>query len=217
LKNFEEAAQMPNVKVILSLHPRGGLGWAESWSSFVPEHLHLFGQRPFRFMDTMVQVTKLARELLTYIGGSDDPTDPRFAFPAPNLSVAYERHNAAVKMAVPADRLLEFDPTQGWGPMCRFLEVKKCPATEFPFMKDRRMMLTMTKVALVITWIWPLIPMAAIALAVLLLRCCDAALTKINLQYHKTVNLRHQTSFAGLAVVAAVAAAAAACMIAAGP
>lgn len=169
-KNFEEAAQMPNVKVILSQHPRGGAGWAASWSSFAPDHIHYFGQRPFRFTDTMVQLMKLNREFLTYLGGSDDPTDSYFAFPAPGLSDAYERHNEAVKKAVPAERLLVFDPTQGWEPICRFLEVEQCPTTEYPRMTDRQMMLTMSKVWLVITWIWPLIPVAAIALPVLLVR-----------------------------------------------
>ncbi len=33
---------------------------------------------------------------------------------------AYERHNAQVRAAVPKARLLEFESTQGWEPLCRF-------------------------------------------------------------------------------------------------
>ena len=43
---------------------------------------------------------------------------------------AFERHNAAVCAGVPAGRLLVFDPTQGWGPLCAFLGV---PVPDAPF------------------------------------------------------------------------------------
>jgi hypothetical protein len=43
---------------------------------------------------------------------------------------AYERHNAEVRAAVPADRLLVFDAKQGWGPLCAFLGV---PVPDAPF------------------------------------------------------------------------------------
>ena len=44
---------------------------------------------------------------------------------------AFERHNAGVKQFVPAERLLVFDPAQGWVPLCAFLGVA-VPDAEFP-------------------------------------------------------------------------------------
>lgn len=43
----------------------------------------------------------------------------------------YRAHNAAVRREVPADKLLVFDASQGWEPLCRFLGVP-VPATPFP-------------------------------------------------------------------------------------
>lgn len=44
---------------------------------------------------------------------------------------AYERHNAAVRAGVPADRLLEWAPSDGWEPLCGRLGVP-VPAEAFP-------------------------------------------------------------------------------------
>jgi hypothetical protein len=44
---------------------------------------------------------------------------------------AYERHNAAVRAQVPPDRLVEWQPAEGWGPLCRGLGVA-VPDDAFP-------------------------------------------------------------------------------------
>jgi hypothetical protein len=43
---------------------------------------------------------------------------------------AYERHNAEVRATVPSDRLLEWQVTDGWGPLCERLGV---PVPDEPF------------------------------------------------------------------------------------
>lgn len=35
----------------------------------------------------------------------------------------YHRHNAFVRQVVPKDKLLEYDPKQGYEPLCKFLNV----------------------------------------------------------------------------------------------
>jgi len=50
------------------------------------------------------------------------------------LSV-FERHNQEVKDSVPADRLLVWEVTEGWEPLCRFLGVA-APETPFPRLND---------------------------------------------------------------------------------
>ncbi|MCX2730268.1 sulfotransferase family protein [Saccharopolyspora sp. NFXS83] len=47
----------------------------------------------------------------------------------------FERHNAEVRAAVPADRLLEYQVGQGWEPLCDFFGVD-VPAEDFPHIND---------------------------------------------------------------------------------
>jgi hypothetical protein len=44
---------------------------------------------------------------------------------------AYERHNAHVRATVPADRLVEWQPADGWGPLCAAVGVAE-PSDPFP-------------------------------------------------------------------------------------
>lgn len=44
---------------------------------------------------------------------------------------AYERHNASVRALAAPERLLVFDPAEGWEPLCRFIGVST-PAIPFP-------------------------------------------------------------------------------------
>ncbi|GGK94056.1 sulfotransferase family protein [Sphaerisporangium melleum] len=49
---------------------------------------------------------------------------------------AYHRHLAAVRAAIPAERLLVFDVRQGWEPLCAFLGAAPPPAEPFPHLND---------------------------------------------------------------------------------
>lgn len=53
-----------------------------------------------------------------------------------NLIASYERHNAEVQQRIPPERLLVFDPAQGWAPLCAFLGVP-APAEDFPRANSR--------------------------------------------------------------------------------
>jgi hypothetical protein len=43
---------------------------------------------------------------------------------------AYERHNADVRVSVPSDRLIDWQPGDGWGPICEVLDL---PVPDQPF------------------------------------------------------------------------------------
>ena len=47
----------------------------------------------------------------------------------------YEKHNAAVRKAIPADRLLVYDLGDGWDPLCAFLG-KPIPEEPYPSSND---------------------------------------------------------------------------------
>jgi hypothetical protein len=47
----------------------------------------------------------------------------------------FTEHNAAVQREVPADRLLVYQVSEGWEPLCRFLGVD-VPDEPFPHLND---------------------------------------------------------------------------------
>jgi len=53
----------------------------------------------------------------------------------PSLLEFFNEHNDLVRRVVPKDRLLEFHPSQGWGPMCEFLDLP-VPAKKFPHVSE---------------------------------------------------------------------------------
>ena len=48
-----------------------------------------------------------------------------------SCKAAYERHNAHVRATVPADQLVEWQPADGWGPLCAALGIAE-PTEPFP-------------------------------------------------------------------------------------
>ena len=48
-----------------------------------------------------------------------------------NMIASYLRHNAKVKATIAPERLLVFNPAEGWDPLCRFLGAT-APGTPFP-------------------------------------------------------------------------------------
>ena len=46
---------------------------------------------------------------------------------------AYERHNEEVRRMVPHDRLIEWQPQEGWGPICAALDL---PIPNAPFLRE---------------------------------------------------------------------------------
>jgi hypothetical protein len=62
------------------------------------------------------------------------------------MTAAFERHNAAVRSAVPPERLLVHEVGQGWPRLCAFLGVP-VPATAFPRVNTREEMQQMLAAA----------------------------------------------------------------------
>ena len=114
----------PHAKVILS--ERDGLEWARSmrqtvWGVYHGDSVlhHMCEARGVvdplwrRYMDAMIQL------------GWDDETGALAGDTTTEegLAAAMDRWHAQVKATVPADRLLVWNPSDGWDPLCDFLEV----------------------------------------------------------------------------------------------
>jgi Sulfotransferase domain len=129
----------PQAKVLLSI--RDGQAWANSmkntiWGVFYDDVLmrDLSNARAkvdpgwndyIELMQAMWQKSGLLGEMT----GVFDPAV---------LAAAMERHNQDVREAVPADRLLEWSPADGWEPLCTFLGVP-VPQAKLPHVNDSAM------------------------------------------------------------------------------
>jgi hypothetical protein len=99
----------PDALVVLSTRPTDA--WYRSAASTIFQLDDGHGSSPFRVV---------WRERFS------DRVDDRAA-----MIAAYERHNAAVRSAIPPDRLLEWTVTDGWQPLCDRLGVP-VPDEAFP-------------------------------------------------------------------------------------
>jgi hypothetical protein len=122
-------AAFPEASVILTV--RDAQGWYDSVAATI---YRMFGDGPAdrpvvaearRTVPGLDTFTAFHRQVIWdgFFGG-------RFADREHAIRV-YEEHNAAVRAAVPADRLLTIAPGAGWGPLCAFLGVAE-PAEPYP-------------------------------------------------------------------------------------
>ena len=113
----ELAALYPNAKVILSRRdPKKWYGSISKTIFEVSRSIEADGKP----RDTHSQLLMRLMEV-TFQGHYDEA----------HVIAAYERHNAEVVRVIPQERLLVFEPEQGWEPLCRFLGVP-VPAVPFP-------------------------------------------------------------------------------------
>lgn len=108
-------AAFPDAKVLLSTR-ESGAAWYRSANRTI------FERHPDSATDTPFEQMWQAVSKLTFDGSY---TDEAIAIDG------YERHNAHVRAAVPADRLIEYRPGDGWEPLCRGLGVD-IPDEPFP-------------------------------------------------------------------------------------
>lgn len=102
----------PRAKAVLTV--RDPQAWRESLCATI--------LRPPPAADPRLE--RLAVEVATRLFGPGQPDDD-------TLLARFERHNAAIRAALPAHRLLVYRVEEGWGPLCRFLDVP-LPSVPFP-------------------------------------------------------------------------------------
>ena len=123
----ELAEKYPDAKVILTVRS------TESWWKSASQTIFAIGKAaPFwlpMIVPRMRKVLGMHKALLWKRTFDERMDDPRYA------KRVYERHNAAVKAAIPAERLLVYEVKDGWGPLCAFLG-KPVPDTPFPKVND---------------------------------------------------------------------------------
>ncbi len=126
----------PDAKVLLSV--RGGEEWARSmqqtvWGIFHGDSVIHHVCRARAVLDPLWQRYTSLMYHLTWEDGvgvlaGDTSTEA-------GLTGVMDRWNASVQAAVPAERLLVWNPKDGWEPLCEFLEVP-VPAEPLPRLND---------------------------------------------------------------------------------
>ena len=112
----------PNARVILTVRSSADV-WATSIVGTIGRNLDIFGRVPYRwfpFMRKMVDFNLWMWK--TEFGMTDTGFDPDTRMPThAGLVAAHHKWVARVKRDVPASKLLVFQPTDGWKPLCKFL------------------------------------------------------------------------------------------------
>lgn len=116
----ETAARFPKAKVLHSVRP------AEKWWTSYSQTIGKLNSnhRDLTLPKHVHDMIDVAEELLTRRTLGGDPTDREACI------AAFRARQAEVEATIPPERLLVFDVTQGWEPLCAFLEV---PVPDQPF------------------------------------------------------------------------------------
>ena len=124
----------PDAKVLLSV--RDGMAWAESmrktiWGLFYDDTLirHVSDARTKvdPVWATYIEMMKEMWRRTELLDGEATTLD--------YMAAAMERFNGRVRATVPAERLLEWSPKDGWRPLCEFLELP-IPDEPVPHIND---------------------------------------------------------------------------------
>lgn len=121
----ELAGHYPDARVLLSLRD------PESWYKSVTDTI--YQGLKIRIPDNVPEVRRHQLEMARKIV-MEDTFGGRFEDKGHAIEV-YNRHNDEVRRAIPPNRLLVFEPKEGWAPLCRFLEVPT-PLEPFPHLND---------------------------------------------------------------------------------
>lgn len=135
-----QLVQSPNAKVILSL--RSAHTWAESLLTirddpYTPVH-GWWRRMPFKWIPTFAKLRTVMEmmhksECGQYPCGKPDDTNQIEA-----STKLFEARRELVLAQVPKKQLLLWDPSDGWEPLCKFLEAPHCPDWSFPHRNQRK-------------------------------------------------------------------------------
>ena len=126
----------PEAKVVLSV--RSAEGWVNSmretiWPMYFGDSVMYHVCQGRRQVDENWDRFIRLMEIMTWNDGTGALAGEHYS--DEGLAAIMERWNDEVRASVPADRLLAWDPADGWEPLCEFLEVA-VPDGEVPRVND---------------------------------------------------------------------------------
>jgi hypothetical protein len=118
----ELTAAFPDAPVVLSVRADASTWWESAQATVLPT---AWKEQPPELADWRLMLNTILNDRFT----------PHWRDPEAAMA-AYEAHNAAVREAVPASRLLEWRASDGWEPLCNLLSVP-IPDEPFPHLNTR--------------------------------------------------------------------------------
>jgi hypothetical protein len=95
-----------------------------------------------------------------------------------NLIKGYKEWNKRVVESLPKSRLLVHESSEGWEPLCKFLEVKNCPTTPYPRVNDGASMKAFMDTLDLFARFWVVVVVGVPVGFVLSVRTCWRAVTR---------------------------------------
>jgi hypothetical protein len=95
-----------------------------------------FSATIYQALAERAQAPKEAQDWLEMVTETCAATGFPLGLDSEGLRAAFVAHNDAVRATIPANRLLVFQVTEGWAPLCEFLDVP-VPDEPFPRSNDR--------------------------------------------------------------------------------
>jgi hypothetical protein len=123
----ELLAKYPEAKVILTVRD------PERWYDSVRQTIHFASNTFPKWVVLFSPRMRIFQRMLARLW--DRMFQGRFEDQAFAIEV-FNRHNEQVRREVPADRLLVYEVSQGWGPLCTFLGVPVPEGKPFPHLND---------------------------------------------------------------------------------
>ena len=127
--------QYPDCKFVLTTREDSET-WFRSWNVMTSSIT-----QPAQYASSLFTHVKKLEYYMRYLFATvnDDKEFLTSPWPLPPQNkekaiASYEKHNQLVRDTIPPSHLLEYNVRQGWGPLCKFLEVgdASCPTTPFP-------------------------------------------------------------------------------------
>jgi hypothetical protein len=116
----ELAEAYPDSRVLLSVRPAER--WWDSFSGTIKKILEIRDTIPEEYPRSVADMGYKIIAEQTFANAMDDKT---------KVLSAFQKRIEDVKQAIPAERLLIFDVSEGWVPLCKFLNLP-VPDGEFP-------------------------------------------------------------------------------------
>lgn len=173
----DQLRMFPDAKVVLTQHPKGSAGWYKSFSSLLslvrvqstPASMTYPNFFSFIPMFQDINVVRCLMGTITMGLKRCELMYRSHGKPLEWWQKQYDNHNAHVKNTVPSERLLVFDVSQGWEPLCRFLEVP-VPDRPFPHSNESGAIRRLSTVLVIVIYAW--VPCLVLLIVFLYRRCC---------------------------------------------
>jgi len=162
--DYEWVAKKEDVKAILTVRDNADK-YVDSWMVAAP-FIDILRSAPFKWFPTVETLlpsfeSEFQNETT---GGKPDMYMDRDA-----LKETYNEYNSRVQEEIPEERLLTFNVKQGWKPLCEFLDVPVPEGIPFPHVHTRAKLEGEMFFLRMLTWIWPLVLMIPLHVALSLL------------------------------------------------